>query len=232
MSEILSAEEKERLRKEQMRKIAELEKRKAAAAPSVAAPDAAVQAEAERRKRLAAEEYKAKVLEEEMRRRGFVRHEGEWLSREERDARVAHAEEEKARLAGKVERARERKVERDEAAYEALKEAKAPLQRTFRPVFFAGLAACVAGGLLLWFMGVKGVGPAGFLNVAGAGALAVSFYVLFEAERELMRAQRVRHDDEWHDFEYESIRDPLRRMLRSLARSYDPVVRAKFEELP
>lgn len=230
MTEILSPEEKERLRKEQMRRIAELEqKRRAAASPS-AAPEVVSAEEAERRRRLAAEEYKAKVLAEEMVRRGFVKHGDRWMSREEQAELLAREAEERERLAGKVERAKERKVERDEAFYENLKEAKAPLQRTFLPVLYAGLAAMIAGAAAIWLFGVKAVGIGAFLNVAGGGACIVAFYILFETERELMKAQRVEHDGEMHDFEYAAVKSPARRLLRALARAYDADIRRLHEE--
>lgn len=229
MTEILSPEEKDRIRKEQMRRIAELEQKKKAGPAVAVLPEAVSAADAERKRRQAAEEFKAKVLAEEMTRRGFVRHGDEWITREEQAALATREVEEKERLAGKVERAKERKVDRDEAFYEKLKEVKAPVQRIFLPILYAGLAAMLAGVAVLWLFGVKAVGIGAFLNVAGGGAAIVAFYILFETERELMKAQRVEHDGEMHDFEYAAVKNPLRRLLRAFARAYDADIRRLHE---
>lgn len=226
MSEILSAEEKERIRKEQLRRAAELQKRKSAAdSPGVVVD--ADPAEAERRRQRAVEDYKARVLDEEMTRRGFVKHAGTWVSREEFERLKAAEEEERQRLVGKVERAKERAIDRDEEHYRELKESSATQQRAFLQVFYAGTAAFAAGLALLWLFGVKMVGLAAFLNVVGGSAAVFALIFLFEIEKGLMRAQRVVHDGEVQDFEYDDIPNPIRRMLRRLARQYDPDI-AKF----
>ena len=229
MSDILSAEEKERIRKEQLRHVAELQNRKAADGAVAAGPaPEADPAEAERRRQRAVEDYKARVLEEEMVRRGFVRHGDRWISREEAEALKAAEAEERERLAEKVERAKERKIDRDEERYDQMKEETAPQQQMFLKIFYVSLVAIAAGIGLLYAFGVRIIGLAAFFNIVGGSAAVLSLIFLFEIEKSLMRCQRVVHDGDVQDFEYGEIRDPVRRALRRLARLYDPDIAQLF----
>ena len=123
MSNILTDEEKERIRKEQLRKIAELEKKreleKKLNSDSSTKKMLNVEIKEQKKEKLK-EEYEKETFEKEMKQRGFVKYIENWVSKEEHLRLVEEEDTKVKRLTTKVEKAKERRIDKAEEDYNNL----------------------------------------------------------------------------------------------------------------
>lgn len=233
MSGVLSDQEKEKIRRDQMRRIAEVQKQRELGKKLPGVEEATrrmLKKESEDRERdKAREDYEQKIFEEEMKKRGFVQYQGEWVSKEEY-LRLREAEDaEKQRMEDKVEKAKERKIDRAEETYLGLRDRHDNQITQLTRLIWLAVLAMVAGSILPAFFAVTKIFTVTMLLILGGLLIAVPCGIyLFEMERMLMKAQRCIYEDELHDFEYRDIKSPVRRLLRWLVTRYDHEIRELF----
>ena len=231
MSHILSEEEKERIRREQLRKIAELEKKKKLSSSGVSVTQKMFVAEAkQKQKDRVKEEFEKKIFEEEMRQRGFVKYGDDWISKEEFLQRKKEEEEKEKKLKEKLEKAKERKIDKAEEEYENLVIDNEERMGKFQKVVYIGIALAMVGTIIALVFGAKFVGIAVVLQIIGALMAVGTMVFLFEIECKLMKAQRFIYEGEIYDFEYNDISSPVRKILRFFAKKYDPTIAMLFRE--
>jgi hypothetical protein len=233
MSNILSEEEKEKIRRKQLRKIAELEKQKEISRLDDTEADInkrSVQHEAkERETKLAREEYEKKIFQDEMKRRGFMEYKGEWVSKADFVALKKQEKFNSTKREEKIEKARERKIDRAEEHYQTLRDTNLNQIKLMLRFARFSILLLLIGTVLPAIVGLEKVAaPAGILVLVGCVILFPCLMFLFEIEKSLMRAQRLIYDDELFDFEYENVKGWIRRLLRSLAIRIDPEIHQLF----
>ncbi len=232
MSNILSEEEKNRIRKNQLRKIAELQKKKeidSKLKPTDEKTQKMHQLESKmKKKEKAKQSFEEEIFEKEMKQRGFICHNGEWVSGEEHRSLLEEEKNAENRKKDNIEKAKERKFDKAEENYINLKIDNESKIKTLTKFVILGIFLIIIGIVILAVFGVKLIGLSGIFQLFGSVCCFGCLFFLHDIEHTLMKHQRIIYDDELSDFEYEDIKNPIRKIVRFLVKQYDPQIKELF----